>query len=185
VEIALRTQQVIAHETGVANVIDPLGGSYFIESLTDRIEEEAEEYFRRIEKMGEGSILEGCVRGIEDGFFQMEIAEAAYRQQKRFDAQRQITVGVNAFTETVQPQPDFLRIGQEVEDKAIAALKKLRSERDNDAVKRTLSALTEASRGDDNLIPYILDATRAYATVGEIAQAMADVYGRYREAPRF
>jgi methylmalonyl-CoA mutase N-terminal domain/subunit len=185
VEIALRTQQIIAHETGVANVIDPLGGSYFIESLTDRIEEEAEEYFKRIRKIGDGSMLEGCVRGIEDGFFQMEIAEAAYRQQKRFDAERQVIVGVNRFTETVQPEPDFMRIGQEVEDRAVADLKKLRGERDNDAVKKTLAALTDASRGDDNLIPFILDATRAYATVGEIAQAMADVYGRYRESPRF
>ena len=185
VEIALRTQQVIAHETGVTNVIDPLGGSYFLESLTDRIESEAEDYFKRIEKMGEGSMLEGCVRGVEDGYFQMEIAEAAYRQQKRFDAQRQVIVGVNAFTETVQPDPDFLRIGQEVEDRAVAELQQLRSERDDALARKTLAALTEASRGDENLIPYILDATRAYATVGEIAQAMADVFGRYREAPRF
>ena len=185
VEIALRTQQVIAHETGVANVIDPLGGSHFIESLTDRIEEEAEEYFKRIEKLGAGSILEGCLRGIEDGFFQMEIAEAAYRQQKRFDAQRQIQVGVNAFTETVQSDPEFLRIGQEVEDAAIGELKQLRADRDQTATERALVALTDASRGDENLIPYILDATRAYATVGEIAEAMAAVYGRYREAPRF
>ncbi len=185
VEIALRTQQVIAHETGVTNVIDPLGGSYFLESLTDRIEEEAEEYFKRIEKMGEGSMLEGCVRGVDDGFFQMEIAEAAYRQQKRFDNKRAVQVGVNAFTETVQDQPEFMRIGQEVEDSAIADLKRLRADRDNDAAKKSLASLTEASRGDDNLIPYILDATRAYATVGEIAQAMADVYGRYRETPRF
>jgi methylmalonyl-CoA mutase N-terminal domain/subunit len=185
VEIALRTQQVIAHETGVANVIDPLGGSHFIESLTDRIEEEAEDYFKRIEKIGDGSILEGCLRGIDDGFFQMEIAEAAYRQQKRFDAQRQIQVGVNAFTETVQSDPEFLRIGQEVEDAAVADLKQLRAERDQGAADKALAALTDASRGDDNLIPYILDATRAYATVGEIAEAMAEVYGRYREAPRF
>jgi methylmalonyl-CoA mutase N-terminal domain/subunit len=185
VEIALRTQQVIAHETGVTNVIDPLGGSYFLESLTDQIEAEAEDYFKRIEKMGEGSMLEGCVRGVEDGYFQMEIAEAAYRQQKRFDAQRQVIVGVNAFTETVQPDPDFLRIGQEVEDRAVAELKQLRAERDDTLARRTLGALTDASRGDENLIPYILDATRAYATVGEIAQAMADVFGRYREAPRF
>jgi methylmalonyl-CoA mutase N-terminal domain/subunit len=185
VEIALRTQQIIAHETGVTNVIDPLGGSYFLESLTDRIEEEAEEYFKHIEKLGGGSMLEGCVRGVEDGYFQMEIAEAAYRQQKRFDAERQVIVGVNRFKETVQPDPDFLRIGQEVEDEAVAALKTLREQRDDAVTKKTLAALTEASRGSDNLIPYILDATRAYATVGEIAQAMADVFGRYRETPRF
>jgi methylmalonyl-CoA mutase N-terminal domain/subunit len=185
VEIALRTQQVIAYESGVTNVIDPLGGSHFLESLTDRLEEEAEDYFKRIEKMGEGSMLEGCVRGVDDGYFQMEIAEASYRQQKRFDAQRQLIVGVNAFNETVQAEPEFLRIGQEVEDRAVADLKKLRAERDNDAATKTLAALTDASRGDENLIPFILDATRAYATVGEIAQAMADVYGRYRETPRF
>ncbi len=185
VEIALRTQQVIAHETGVANVIDPLGGSYFVESLTDRIEEEAEAYFKQISKLGEGSMLEGCVRGVEDGFFQMEIAEAAYRQQKRFDAERQVIVGVNKFEETVQGDPEFLRIGQEVEDRAVAELKQLRAERDDAAARSALSRLTDASRGTENLIPYILDATRAYATVGEIAQAMADVYGRYRETPRF
>jgi methylmalonyl-CoA mutase, N-terminal domain len=176
---------VIAFETGVSNVIDPLGGSHFVESLTDRIEEEAEEYFRRIEKLGDGSILEGVLRGIDDGYFQMEIAEAAYRQQRRFDAGRQVQVGVNAFTETVQNDPEFLRIGQAVEDRGIAELKQLRAERDDSAARNALTALTEASRGDDNLIPYILDATRAYATVGEIAEAMAAVYGRYREAPRF
>jgi isobutyryl-CoA mutase large subunit len=185
VEIALRTQQILAFESGVANVADPLGGSHFVESLTDRIEEEAEEYFKRIEKLGDGSMLEGCLRGIEDGFFQMEIAEAAYRQQKRFDAERMIQVGVNAFTETVQSDPEFLRIGQEVEDRAIADLKTLRAERHDEVAKKALVSLTEASRGEDNLIPFILDATRAYATVGEIAEAMAAVYGRYREAPRF
>jgi methylmalonyl-CoA mutase N-terminal domain/subunit len=185
VEIALRTQQIIAHETGVANVIDPLGGSHLVESLTDRIEEEAEEYFKRIEKMGDGSMLEGCLRGIDEGFFQLEIADAAYRQQRRFDAGRQIQVGVNAFTETVQGNPEFLRIGQEVEDEAVADLNKLRAERDDAAAKNALAALTNAARGEDNLIPHILDATRAYATVGEIAEAMAQVFGRYREAPRF
>jgi methylmalonyl-CoA mutase N-terminal domain/subunit len=185
VEIALRTQQIIAYETGAANVIDPLGGSYFVESLTDRIEEEAEEYFKHIEKLGDGSMLEGCLRGIDESYFQLEIADAAYRQQRRFDAGRQLQVGVNAFTETVQDEPEVLRIGQEVEDKAIADLKLLREQRDNEAARRSLTALTEASRGTDNLIPYILDAARAYATVGEIAQAMANVFGRYREAPRF
>jgi methylmalonyl-CoA mutase N-terminal domain/subunit len=185
VEIALRTQQIIAHESGVTNVIDPLGGSHFMESLTDRVEEEAEEYFKRIEKIGEGSMLEGTLRGIDDGFFQMEIAEAAYRQQKRFDAKRMIQVGVNAFTETVQRPPEFLRIGQDVEDRAVADVKLLRKQRDHDDCAKALARLTDAARGADNLIPYILDATRAYATVGEIAQAMADVYGRYREAPRF
>ncbi|HVL81213.1 MAG TPA: methylmalonyl-CoA mutase family protein [Actinomycetota bacterium] len=186
VEIALRTQQVIAYETGVANVIDPLGGSWFIESLTDRIEEEAEDYFRRIEKMGDGSMLEGTLKGIEDGFFQMEIAEAAYRQQQRFDAGRQIQVGVNAFTETVQGTPEFLRIPQDVEDRAIADLKQLRADRDGAACSAALAALTDAAgRDGENLIPHILDAVRAYATVGEISEAMAQVYGRYREQPRF
>ncbi|HVE90835.1 MAG TPA: methylmalonyl-CoA mutase family protein [Actinomycetota bacterium] len=185
VEIALRTQQILAYETGVANVIDPLGGSWFVESLTDRIEEEAEEYFGRIDKMGAGSMLEGCLKGIEDGFFQMEIAEAAYRQQQRFDAGRRVMVGVNAFKETVQGEPDFLRIGQEVEDKQITELHALRDNRDSAATNAALAALTEASRGDGNLIPPILDAVRAYATVGEICEAMAVVYGRYREQPRF
>jgi methylmalonyl-CoA mutase N-terminal domain/subunit len=185
VEIALRTQQVIAFETGVANTIDPLGGSWFVESLTDRIEEEAEDYFRRIEKLGDGSMLEGCLKGVEDGFFQLEIAEAAYRQQRRFDAGRQLHVGVNAFTDTVQGEPEFLRIGQDVEDRQIAELRTLRASRDAAAARATLAALTDACRSEDNLIPYILDAARAYATVGEISEAMAEVFHRYRERPVF
>src|SRR5207245_2656899 len=152
-----------------ANVSDPLGGSHFIESLTDRIEEEAEEYFKTIEKLGDGSMLEGCLRGIEESYFQLEIADAAYRQQRRFDTGRQIQVGVNAFTETVQENPEFLRIGQEVEDRAVTDVKRLREERDDVTARKALAALTDASNGDENLIPYILDATRAYATVGEIA----------------
>jgi methylmalonyl-CoA mutase N-terminal domain/subunit len=185
VEIALRTQQVIAFETGVASTIDPLGGSWFVESLTDRIEEEAEDYFRRIEKLGDGSMLEGCLKGVEDGFFQLEIAEAAYRQQRRFDAGRQLHVGVNAFTDTVQGEPEFLRIGQDVEDRQIAELRTLRASRDAAAARATLAALTDACRSEDNLIPYILDAARAYATVGEISEAMAEVFHRYRERPVF
>jgi methylmalonyl-CoA mutase, N-terminal domain len=185
VEIALRTQQVIAHETGVASVIDPLGGSYFIEALTDRIEEEAEEYFKRIDKLGEGSMLEGCLRGIEDGFFQLEIAEAAYRQQRRFDAGRQIQVGVNAFTETVQSNPEFLRISQDVEDAAVADLARLRAERDGEACRAALAALAEAALGDGNLIYPMLDAVRAEATVGEICESMAPIFTRYRERPVF
>jgi methylmalonyl-CoA mutase N-terminal domain/subunit len=185
VEIALRTQQIIAYETGAANVIDPLGGSHLVETLTDRIEEEAEDYFTRIAKLGDGSMLEGCLRGIDESFFQLEIADAAYRQQRRFDEGRQIQVGVNAFTDTVQSEPEYLRIGQDVEDAAVAELRELRAERDNETVGKALAALTAASRGNDNLIPYVLDAARAYATVGEIAEAMAHVFGRYREAPRF
>jgi methylmalonyl-CoA mutase N-terminal domain/subunit len=185
VEIALRTQQIIANETGVPNVIDPLGGSWFLESLTDRIEAEAESYFERIDKMGDGSMLDGVLRGIDDGFFQLEIAEAAYRQQQRFDSGRAIQVGVNAFTETVQSEPEWLRIPQEVEDRQIEVIKGLRARRDAAAVERALAELRRACEGSDNLIPSILDAVRAYATVGEISEAMAGAFGRYRERPVF
>jgi methylmalonyl-CoA mutase N-terminal domain/subunit len=185
-EIALRTQQVIAHETGVANVIDPLGGSWFVESLTNTIEVRAEEYFERIEQLGGGKgILPGVLAGIEQGWFQQEIADSAFRDQLRVEKKRRIIVGVNEFQDSTTEEVDTLRISPEVERAQRASLASLRSSRDGAAVDASLKRLTEAARTDENLVPLIVDAVRAEATEGEIIGALREVFGDYREAPRF
>jgi len=184
--IALRTQQVIAHETGTANVIDPLGGSWFVESLTNAIEQRAEEYFAQIERLGGNKgVLAGVLAGIEQGWFLQEIADAAWRQQVQLEKKRRIIVGFNEFVHEDEPDLEILRISQEVERVQVASLRELRSARDEEATAKTLKALREASRGSDNLIPLIVDAVRTSATEGEIIGAMRDVFGEYREAPRF
>jgi isobutyryl-CoA mutase large subunit len=183
--IALRTQQVIAHETGVANVADPLGGSWFIESLTNKMEELAEDYFRRIERLGGGGMKAGILAGIEQGWFQQEIADAAWRYQKLVEKNRKIIVGVNEFTSHDEPDLEILRIPTEIEDEQRALLGQVRANRDASSVTKALTRLTDASRGSDNLIPFIVDAVRADATEGEIINAMKDVFGEYREHPRF
>ena len=184
--IALRTQQVIAHETGTANVIDPLGGSWFVESLTNAIEQRAEEYFAQIERLGGNKgVLAGVLAGIEQGWFLQEIADAAWRQQVQLEKKRRIIVGFNEFVHEDEPNLEILRISQEVERVQVASLRELRSARDEEATAKTLKALREASRGSDNLIPLIVDAVRTSATEGEIIGAMRDVFGEYREAPRF
>jgi len=184
--IALRTQQVIAHETGVANVIDPLGGSWFVESLTNRMESRVEEYFDSIERLGGGKgMLAGVLAGIERGWFQQEIADASWRQQVQLEKKRRIIVGVNGLMDETEPELEILRISEEVEQEQVASLGSLRSHRDADAVAKALRRLAEASRGTDNLIPFIIDTVRASATEGEIIGAMRDVFGEYRETPRF
>ena len=184
--IALRTQHVIAHETGVANVIDPLGGSWFVESLTNRMEQRAEEYFASIERLGGGgSVLAGVLAGIERGWFQQEIADASWREQVALEKKRRIIVGVNEFLDPDEPELEILRISQEVERDQNASLASLRSSRAADAVAKALGALHDASTGDDNLIPYIVEAARASATEGEIIGAMREAFGEYRETPRF
>jgi len=184
-EIALRTQQVIAHETGTANVIDPLGGSWFVESLTNRVEEAAEDYFRQIERLGGGKgILPGVLAGIEQGWFQQEIADAAFRDQLRIEKKRRIIVGVNEFESDERPLTT-LRISPEVERERRAVLQSLRAARDGAATEAALKRLGEAARTDENLIPLIVDAVRVDATEGEIVGALKDVFGEYREAPRF
>jgi len=178
VKIALRTQQIIAHETGVANSVDPLGGSYFVEHLTDRLEREAQEYFRRIDGLG------GVVAGIEQGFFQKEIGQASFHYQRALESKRKVMVGVNELVEPDPPTPDIetLKIGQATEDAQNAGLKRLRAERNGAEVRRTLDALRRAAGGGENVMPALLDATRAYATLGEMVGAMRDVYGTYVEA---
>ena len=185
-QIALRTQQIIAHETGVANVIDPLGGSYFIEALTTRTEELAEEYFRKIDEMGRGSMLEGMLTGIERGYFQSEIADAAYREQERYEKGRLVKVGVNEFVDPNEEPIDVLKIGPEIEGGQIDAVRRLRGERDDEAAAGALERLKGAARDEsENLMPPLVDCARAYCTEGEIVNALRDVFGEYTETPRF
>src|SRR5947208_1853088 len=161
--IALRTQQVIAHETGVPLVADPLGGSYFVEALTDEMERRAEEVFAHLDELGNGSILEGVYEGIENGYFQGEIAEAAYQLEHKINAGRRVVVAVNRFTETDDVPLDTLHIGPEVEERQLKRLAHVKSERDDTAVKSALAAVaSDAARPDTNLMPSILDAARAY-----------------------
>jgi methylmalonyl-CoA mutase, N-terminal domain len=184
--IALRTQQVIAHETRVANVADPLGGSYFVEALTDEIEAQAEALFAHIGELGAGSMLEGAVRGVEEGWFQSEIAEAAYELERKLNRGDHVIVGVNAFLEgNDEPPPPTLRIGPEVEEEQRRRLEKVRHDRDGGAVTAALARVrADAADGNANLMPALLDAARAYATLGEIVDALADVFGRWVEDPR-
>jgi methylmalonyl-CoA mutase N-terminal domain/subunit len=184
-EIALRTQQIIAHETGAANVIDPLGGSYFVEALTNRMEEAAEEYFAKIKEMGNGSMLEGMLVGIERGFFQSEIADAAFREQTRFEKGRLVRVGVNEFVNENEEPIDTLIIPMETEERQLASVRRMREGRDAEAVEGTLRRLRDAAASDDNLVPVLVDCARAYCTEGEIVGALRTVFGEYTESPQF
>jgi len=181
VKIALRTQQIIAHETGVTNVADPLGGSYYVEALTDRLEREAEDYFREIDARG------GVVTCIEQGYFQREIHRASYRYQQELEQKKRIIVGVNDYVETDEKiEIPILYIDQQVERDQVAALRKVRETRDNDLVARRMAALTEAAKDESkNLMPYLIDCARAYGTKGEMRKAMAVVFGEHHEAPEF
>jgi len=179
-KIALRTQQIIAYETGVPNVVDPLGGSWYVEALTNRMERLAEEYFARIEALG------GVVRAIEAGFQQREIGRAAYEYQKKLEAKRKVMVGVNEFVEPdAKIDIPILVIGKRVEEEQRAALGELRRSRDNARVERCLAELQAAARGTANLMPPLLECARAYATVGEAAEALRQVFGGYREPAVF
>ena len=179
VRVALRTQQVIAEETGVTNTIDPLGGSYFVEALTDEIEARAYEYFRTIDELG------GMVEAVKQGFPQREIADAAYTLQQQIDSGERIVVGVNGYTEGRDGELDVLRIDPELERKQIERVQGVRARRDGAAVERVLAQLREAAATDRNLMPLLLDAARAHATEGEIVESLQQVWGSYREAPVF
>jgi methylmalonyl-CoA mutase N-terminal domain/subunit len=176
VQVALRTQQVLAYETGVPNVLDPLGGSFYVESLTDQMEREAEGLFEEIERAG------GVVRALETGWLQRRIAESAARQQWEIEQRRRIIVGVNEFvTEESELTIPLLRVGEEADREQRARMQRMRAGRDNDLVTRRLEALRNAARGTENLMPYILDCARCYCTLYEIRRAMEDVFGAYRE----
>ena len=174
-QIALRTQQVLAHETGVINTIDPLGGSYFIEQLTDEMERGAQRYFDQIDEQG------GVLRCIENGFFQREIADAAFEFERKLEANERIIVGVNAYTDGEGGEVPTLRIGPETEQGQVRRLKAVRARRDNTSVASRLEELKTAARGSDNLMPPLLNCVKAYATEGEIMAALKEVFGVYRE----
>src|ERR1700755_2023284 len=172
--IALRTQQIIAHETGVTNTVDPLGGSYFVETLTNEVERGAWNYIEKIDALG------GMVAAIERGYPQREIAEASYRYQVALDKKEKIMVGVNDYVAQEKPL-EILQIDETVAHRQAERLQKLRAERSSDAVARQLLALRKASQGKENLMPFIIDAVKSYATLGEICDAMRDTFGTYEE----
>jgi methylmalonyl-CoA mutase N-terminal domain/subunit len=176
VQVALRTQQVLAYETGVPNVLDPLGGSYYVEALTDQLEREAEAMFAEIEEVG------GVVAGLEQGWFQRKIHESATRQQWEIEQHRRVIVGVNEFvTDEESLAIPTLKIGEEVDREQRERLARVRAERDDALAQRRLAALTEAARGTENVFPHILDCARAYCTLYEIRHALEAVFGAYRE----
>src|SRR5689334_6233681 len=185
-ETALRTQQVIMEETEVTNVADPLGGSWYVEALTDKIEAEAEEIFARIKEMSpDGTMTGGILRGIEDGWFMGEIADAAFEYQQKLEKGEKKIVGVNTLTDTVSGGLEILRVSHEVEIEQCRVLAARKASRDEDLVRRTLAALVEAARGTGNLIEPMLEAARAEATMGEICHVLREQWGEYREPARF
>ncbi len=178
VKVALRTQQIIAHELGVTNTIDPLGGSYFVEALTDRLEQRASEYFAKIDELG------GMVEAVKQGFPQREIADAAYTLQEQVDRGERIVVGVNDYVDEEEPDIELLHVNPALERKQIERLQAMRANRDGSAVERVLADLRKAAADEDrNVMPHLLDCARANATEGEIVAALQDVFGSYREAP--
>jgi methylmalonyl-CoA mutase N-terminal domain/subunit len=174
VRIALRTQQIAANESGVADVIDPLGGSWYVESLTDEIEARAEAYLRKIDEMG------GAVQAISRGYIQREIQDSAYAWQKQVEAKEQVVVGVNAFRSEDPPVP-VMKVDPALEERQAARVKALRARRDGATARRAVDAVRSAAKGKDNLVPAILVAVKAEATLGEISDALRDVFGEYRE----
>ena len=174
VTVALRTQQIIAHESGIANTIDPLGGSYFLEHLTDKTEKAAYEYFAKIDMLG------GVVPAIETGFFHREIADSAYRYQQEIDSKRRVIVGVNDYTMNEPINIPILEMDKEGEKRQFERLSRLRRERDNEMVSTKLQALRQAAQGDENLMPYLVEAVSAYATLGEVCDVLRSVFGEYR-----
>lgn len=173
--LALRTQQIIAYETGVTSTVDPVGGSYYIETLTDRIETEASDYLRRIDEMG------GTLRAIEAGFIQGEIQRAAYEYQRAVESGERVVVGVNRFTMDEREQPAVFRVDPRMEHERVASVRDLRARRDSLEWQRSLDALETAARGSENLMPRIVAAAAADATVGEISDRLRQVFGEYRE----
>jgi methylmalonyl-CoA mutase N-terminal domain/subunit len=174
VQVALRTQQIIAHESGVADTIDPLAGSYYVENLTDEIEARVRDYVTRIDDIG------GALAAIEVGYIQREIQESAYRHQQAVEAQERVVVGVNRFQVTEDYVPNTLRVDESVREAQVERLRRLRAARDNDTVERALDALQDAAGGDENLMPYVLRSVEVYATTGEICNALRRVFGEYQ-----
>ena len=173
-KIALRTQQIIGYESGITKTVDPMAGSYYIESLCDEIEEQVWDYLKKIDKMG------GALKAIEKGFFQSEIRQNAYRLKKEVDDNERTLVGVNKFSEESEKKHDLLRIDDSLGKKQEKAIKQIRKSRDNKKTEYALSKMQKASETDENLMPFILDSVLAYATTGEISNTFREVFGEYR-----
>jgi methylmalonyl-CoA mutase N-terminal domain/subunit len=179
VRLALRTQQVLAHETGVANTIDPLGGSYYVEQLTKELERQAYEYFERIDQLG------GVVEAIKQNFFQREIAEASFRYQQEVEQEQRIIVGVNRYVQEDERPLEILKIDAALEGEQIERVKALKGRRDSALVEAALGELKRAADSDTNLMPVLIDAARAYVTMGEICDVLRESWGVWRETPVF
>ena len=181
VRVALRTQQIIAEESGAADIVDPMGGSFAIEKLTNEMEEEIMGYIEEIKEMGDGSVRDGVLKGIPDGYFHREIQESAYEYQKRVDSEQEIVVGVNKYEIEEDTEPDLLHVDPETRDRQMARLESVKEDRDDDEVEACLDAIKEAIDNDENVMPPIIDAVKAYATMGEIMAVFEDHYGAYQE----
>ncbi|MCH7516925.1 MAG: methylmalonyl-CoA mutase family protein [Bacteroidetes bacterium] len=175
VRIALRTQQIVAEESGVTNTIDPLAGSYYVEAMTDRIEKEAKDYINKIDSLG------GMIEAINSGYVQSEIQKAAYKYEKEFESGERVVVGVNKYQSPQEENPDLLKIDMKVQKEQIKLLTKVKAERNNEDVKSKIQELKNAAEGNSNLIPYIIEAVKTYATIGEISNSLREVFGEYKE----
>jgi len=181
VRVALRTQQIIAEESGAADIVDPLGGSFAVESLTEEVESEAMAYIEEIREMGDGSVRDGVLAGIESGYFQREIQDSAYEYQERVEKEEEIVVGVNKYEMEDDTSPDILQVEKDVQERQLDRLADVKAERDDDAVEAALEDLREAIAADENVIPEVVAAVKTYATMGEIMGVFEDAHGAYRE----
>ncbi|PSP37277.1 methylmalonyl-CoA mutase [Halobacteriales archaeon QH_7_65_31] len=181
VRVALRTQQILADESGVGDTVDPLGGSFAVESLTDEMEAEITEYLEEIRDIGDGSVRDGVLDGIDNGYFHREIQEASYEYQKRVDAGEETVVGVNDYTTDDDPDIDLLHVDESAQETQIERLERVKRERDDDAVDERLDALADAIESEENVMPYIVDAVKAYASMGEIMDTFEEQHGAYSE----
>jgi methylmalonyl-CoA mutase N-terminal domain/subunit len=181
VRVALRTQQIIAEESGAADIVDPLGGSFAVEALTDEVEAEALAYIEEIREIGDGSMVEGVLSGIESGYFHREIGDAAYEYQRRVEDEEEVVVGVNAYEIDKETEPEVLKVDEAVQERQLSRLEEVKSERDDAAVEAALAAVDEAIANDENVMEPIVAAVKVYATMGEIMAVFEDRYGSYQE----
>jgi len=181
VRVALRTQQIIAYESGVANVVDPLGGSYYVEWLTDKMEKLAWQYIEKIREMGNGSMVKGVLKGIENGFFVREISDSAAKYQKEVEDGKRIIVGVNKFRIEEDLRIPLLKVDPEVQRRQIERLRRVKAERDNKAVKENLEWIKSCCENNENVMPAVFEAVKSYASIGEIMGTFKQVYGTYRK----
>lgn len=181
VRVALRTQQIISEESGAADIVDPLGGSYAVEALTDDVEDKAMAYLEEIRALGDGSMKAGVLTGIEEGYFQREIQDAAYQYQKRVDEGTEVVVGVNEYTIEEETQPELLTVDEDVQQRQQTRLAAVKDERDAAAVERALEQLRTATREGENVVEPTVEAVKTYATVGEIMDVFEAEHGSYRE----